>query len=166
MTLTKPAINDQLDVAWTGPVTDDINNLTASFSRYTGTSTAINNGSWKAMPFATLAEGTGLGITTADNTTWTLSQAGIWTVTWGGVCGTTAGHTGTLYGLFTTTGFGTAYREDTAALLAGQAAGSVSCEIKSDGTVTVVAAAYGVGAAPSFLTTPMAPTITFSFKTS
>lgn len=49
-----------------------------NFVKRTGTNTSIGGG-WTSVPFATLAQGTMVGISTADNITFTL-QPGLWDV--------------------------------------------------------------------------------------
>lgn len=50
-----------------------------NFVKRTGTNTTVSGG-WTAIPFATLAQGTMVGVSTSDNITYTL-QPGLWFVT-------------------------------------------------------------------------------------
>lgn len=49
-----------------------------NFVKRTGTNTTISAG-WTSVPFATLAQGSMVGVSTADNITFTM-QPGLWTV--------------------------------------------------------------------------------------
>lgn len=59
---------------WT-PLTHD-----QYFTSRLGTNTAISSASWTPVPFATADEGSGQGISTSDNITWTFNEPGIWSV--------------------------------------------------------------------------------------
>jgi hypothetical protein len=165
VTLSKPVVNQGLSSAWTDGVTDAVNDLSVSYTRYIGTTTAMVNGSWVDLTWPSVAEGSGDGLTLAS-TQFTLTKVGIWTVTFFAVVPFSTGLTACTFGLFSSTGHtasGTTYDEKTFPVAVSQSAGGCQAEIKSDGTVTLYASILATGASPSLSLTPNGqPRITFS----
>lgn len=167
MTLTAPSPDDYIASTWTDGVTNKLNDLNATYSRYTGTSTALSAGAWVDLTWPTLSEGTGLGLSLASQITFTLA-AGLWTVIFSGITGTAVSTTGAIFGLFLDTNHtaGTCYGESMASLLANQCAATCTAEINSSGTTTVLASVFAIGGSPSMQALAGTPRITFSRKDS
>ena len=136
-----------------------------TYSRYVGTSTALAVGG-NAVPFATLSQGSGAGLTVSGgNTTFTLA-AGCWHVEFGAVVDQTShtGVTGAFFALATNASLpsGSAYAETNIGVALGQVAGTISADIESDGTFVVIPVIFLVGAASVItLGSGLAPRLTF-----
>jgi hypothetical protein len=139
-----------------------------TYTRYTGTTTPIVHSAWTAIPFATLAQGTGLGLSVSgDNKTFTMTKAGVWEVKFMALANTSANQTGCVFALAATTAFSTYFAQQGTPLLAGASQASVTYEMNSDGTGTIVCGVFLVvstGTTDSaLLTSPMAPRLTFKW---
>lgn len=167
MTLSKPVVNQGLSSAWTDGVTDAVNDLAASYTRYIGTTTVMSNGNWIDLTWPSIVEGTGDGITLAS-TQFTLTKAGIWHVEFFAAVPFATGLTGVIFGLFSSTSHtagGTTYAESNSPIISNQGASTITAEIKSDGTTTVYASIITFGASPTLSLVPNGqPRITFSRK--
>lgn len=163
--VTKPQIWAPVQATFTDGVANAVNDLADTYTQYTGIATALTAGAWVDLTWPTVAAGTGLGLSLASSTKWTLA-AGLWTVIFSGVTGTAASTTGAIYGLFAdnTHTSGTTYGESMAPLLVNQTAATVVAEILSTGSTTVVASVFAIGGSPSMSTIAGMPRITFSRK--
>lgn len=120
-----------------------------TLSLYSGTNTALGGSSWTQIPFATLAVGTGLGLTVASNTLFTLA-AGLWEIDFSAVVDQTS-HTG-VTGAFFAIGTGnlnsggSAFAQTNSPVNSGQVAGSLSAKVLSSGSTVINASIYPAGA--------------------
>lgn len=136
-----------------------------TYSRYSGTSTAIPLTTWTPVPFATLSQGSGSGLTVATPFTSFTLAAGCWHVEFGcNIDASTHAVTGGFLALANTSGVpaASAYAQIGVPTEASQMAGTISADIVSDGTFVVIPHAYVVGAASVIsLANGLAPRLTF-----
>lgn len=142
-----------------------LNQGLSTYSRYLGTTSALGSATYTAVPFATLVQGTGAGITVSGgNTTFTLA-AGLWEVKFSANVDQSS-HSGLTACFFVlapiVTPVGTAYAESNAPVAAGQVSGAIAADILSDGTTVVIPQIYCAGAASVLTNTNgVAPRLTF-----
>lgn len=138
-----------------------------TYSRYQGAGTATGSGVWTALPFVTLVDGAGTGLSVAASTTWTLTKAGVWTVDFFGVLDASGAHpgvTGGIFGLATSTAFTSLFSESQSSVVASQVAGTTTAEILTTGTTTVVAGVFTAGAASAMATGGILPRLSFKWS--
>lgn len=137
------------------------------FVKRTGTNTTVSGG-WTAIPFATLAQGTMVGVSTSDNITYTL-QPGLWLVHATIIA---AGNTGVIASLFEGSNVDplNAANTEVYALSSGSNTGSVGGETLSAeifvplaATRTVRCSAFATGTTLRN-TGPGIPRLTFSWR--
>jgi hypothetical protein len=134
-----------------------------------GTNTTIGT-SWVSVPFATAGEGSNAGISTSDNITWTLNEAGIWSVraSFANTAAISLGGAlfrGTVADPFNATN-SEIYSTSFGGLTGGGSGVTMSADIRvaTGGTRTVRCSALGSGAGALSSSGPSRPRISFNWS--